>query len=101
MEVKWKEDPVLAVESMYLGPLFVHCEVSGLRELQKRLKGSQKVWTQLFPLLLRQQGGWDGSAAFFPGVKTRNNCPIVPQQQDVLNSSWETLSGRPGPLLSS
>lgn len=87
-EVKWKEDPVLAVESMYLGPVFVLCEVHGVCELQKHLKGRRKVWTQLFPLLLRQQGGWDTGAAFFPGVKKRNYCP---SQRDVFSSSWETL----------
>lgn len=90
-KVKGKEEPILALESMYQGPVFVRCEVYRVCELQKHLKGRQKVWTQLFPLLLRQQGGWDRGAAFFPGVEKRNYCPIVPQLQDVLNSSWETL----------
>ncbi|XP_076193618.1 bone morphogenetic protein 3 isoform X3 [Aptenodytes patagonicus] len=90
---------MLAVESMYLGPVFVLCEVHGVCELQKHLKGRRKVWTQLFPLLLRQQGGWDRGAAFFPGVKKRNYCPsnrmfsVLPGR---LFFRFERTAGSPG-----
>lgn len=90
-DVKRKEGPVLAVEPTYPSPLFVLCEARGACEAQTHRKGRHKVWTQLLPLLVRLQGSWDRAAAFFPGVKKRNYGPIVPQKQDVLNSSWETL----------